>query len=62
MHRNAVVSWDQHTKQGTAVERRLDRLGQRVIQDNHHYLKAVAEMTLLCASFHYVATMGVSPH
>ena len=67
-HRNVVVSWEQHslnTKQGTTVERRLDRLGQRVIQDNRHYLKAVAEVILLSVlrlSFHYVAMMRVSPH
>ena len=51
-HRNAVVSWEQHnrnSKQGTTVERRLDKLGQKIIQDNCHYLKSVAEVLLLCA-------------
>ena len=51
-HRSAVVSWEQHslnTKQGTTIERRLDKLGHRVIQENRHYLKTVAEVILLCA-------------
>ena len=51
-HRSAVVSWEQHsfnTKQGTTIKRRLDKLGHRVIQENRHYLKTVAEVILLCA-------------
>ena len=50
-HRNAVVSWEQHSfnsRLGTAVEQRLDRLGQKLIQDNCHHLKSVAEVILLC--------------
>ena len=51
-HRNAVVTWEHHrlnTEKGTTIGQRLDRLGQKVIQDNRHYLKTVAEVIPLCA-------------
>ena len=49
---DAMVAWQQYKinqKDHTCIAHRLDQIGERVIQENQHYLKTICEVILLCA-------------
>ena len=52
VHTDAMVAWQQYKinqKDHTSIAHRLDQIGERVIQENQHYLKTICEVILLCA-------------
>lgn len=51
-HKAAMLNWQQfnlNMARGTTVGARLDQEGRRVISNNRHYVKTLAESILLCA-------------
>ena len=52
LHADAMVAWQQYTlnkEHHTSIVHRLDQLGEKVLQENRHYLKTFCEVILLCA-------------
>ena len=51
-HKDAMLIWQQfklNTARGTTVGARLDKEGRKIIRNNRHYVKSIAEAILLCA-------------
>ena len=50
-HKQTIVTWRQfqhHSKQGISISEQLGKTRTELIQKNHHYIKAIAEVVLLC--------------
>ena len=51
-HKQAMASWCEYvrtSKRGTSIESVMSGIQKRRIEGNHHYLRAVIEVILLCA-------------
>ena len=51
-HKESVVTWEQfklNVQHGTTIGQRLDNLGRKIVKENRHYVKTLAEIILHCA-------------
>ena len=51
-HKQAMSSWNEYTlnsERHTSIANRLDSARAQLVKSNHHYIKTIAEVILLCA-------------
>ena len=48
-HVQASITWEQYKLNGTTIGLRIDDLCRKIVHENRHFIKSIAEVILLCA-------------